>query len=171
VKDLRDEARVQPTPVDGVVADKIEVCPTSQNGGILVLTQAHHRAALPLLSEPQEALRLVDQPHFDAVKTIGLSCAFALQNGVHILSQTTSYERCDTTHVARHNTPLTSRLWAVLCVRRSLPEVTTAVACSSSVPAWALNGLDGVPSEWLAQTNEGATVHRLAQKLAGVTNL
>jgi ADP-ribosylglycohydrolase len=35
----------------------------------------------------------------------------------------------------------------------------------------ALNGLDGVPSEWLAQTNEGATVHRLAQKLAGATNL
>ncbi len=42
VKDLRDEARVQPTPVDGVVADKIEVHPASQNGGILVLAQAHH---------------------------------------------------------------------------------------------------------------------------------
>ncbi len=174
VKDLRDEARVQPTPVDGVLADKIEVHTASRNGGILVLTQAHHRVALPLLSEPQEALRLVDQPHFDAVKTIGLSCAFpfALQNGVHILSQTTSYERCDTTHVARHTTPLTSRLWTsavrqtILAGGDNCSRVLFIGACLG-----ALNGLDGVPSAWLAQTNEGATVHRLAQKLAGVTNL
>lgn len=37
VKDLRDEARVQPTPVDSVVADKIEVHLASQNDSILVL--------------------------------------------------------------------------------------------------------------------------------------
>lgn len=125
VKDLRDEARVQPTPVDGVVADKIE-----------------------------EALRLVDQPHFDAVKTIGLSCAFpfALQNGVHILSQTTSYE--------------SAVRQTILAGGDNCSRVLFIGACLG-----ALNGLDGVPSAWLAQTNEGATVHRLAQKLAGVTNL
>jgi hypothetical protein len=43
----------------------------------------------------QDALKLVDKPHFDVVKAIGLSCAFpfALQNAVHIISQTTDYER------------------------------------------------------------------------------
>ncbi|KAL6062138.1 ADP-ribosylation/Crystallin J1 [Balamuthia mandrillaris] len=116
-------------------------------------TRKHAKEAdVEVLQKMEEALQLAKSGvgHYEAVAKIGLSCAFpySLQNGVHIMSleEPKSYQDAVRDSILAAGDSASRLLWIGACLG-------------------AHYGVDAIPAEWKAATNEYARVLALAQKV------